>query len=284
MNYRHAFHAGNFADVHKHSVLARILVHLRRKPAAFRVIDTHAGAGRYDLLGPEASRSGEWRQGIEPVWKAAGQSPDALLESYLKTVAGLNPDGGLRWYPGSPLVAAGLLRAQDRLVACELEPGAFAGLEAALHGDRRAKAVRIDGWTAVGAYVPPKERRGVVVIDPPFEDADDFQRLSDRLAAAHRKWPTGIYLLWYPIKDRRAPDALARRLQDRAVPDILRTELTLGPPSADSGLVGSGVVVVNPPFTLAGELRALMPALGKILSPQAAARIDWLAREQGTGS
>jgi 23S rRNA (adenine2030-N6)-methyltransferase len=282
MNYRHAFHAGNFADVHKHSVLARILVHLRRKPAAFRVIDTHAGAGRYDLFAPEPSRSGEWHDGIERVWEARRQlhGPDALLAPYLAAVVALNPDGRLRIYPGSPLIVKYLLRPQDRLIACELEPRSAAALAAALRGDARAKAVAIDGWTALGAYVPPKERRGLVLIDPPFEDAADFMRLSSALAAAYRKWPTGIYLMWYPIKDRAAPDALARRLQKLALPNVLRCELTLGPPQAEAGLIGSGLIVVNPPFTLEPDLRIFMPALRAALSPRAASRIDWLAQQR----
>jgi 23S rRNA (adenine2030-N6)-methyltransferase len=281
MNYRHAFHAGNFADVHKHSVLARILVHLRRKPAAFRVIDTHAGAGRYDLLAPEPSRGGEWHEGIERVWQAGPrQGAGALLAPYLDAVAALNPDGKLRAYPGSPLIVKHLLRPQDRLIACELEPRSAASLAAALRGDARAKAVAIDGWTALGAYVPPKERRGLVLIDPSFEEAADFMRLSSALAAAHRKWPTGIYLLWYPIKERGAPDALARRLRRLAVQNVLRCELTLGPPRAEAGLVGSGLIVVNPPFTLEPDLRIVMPALGRALSSRAAWRVDWLAQQR----
>ena len=281
MNYRHAFHAGNFADVHKHSVLARILVHLRRKPAAFRVIDTHAGAGRYDLLAPEPSRSGEWHEGIERVWEARPQQgAGSLLAPYLDAVAALNPDGKLRAYPGSPLIVKNLLRPQDRLIACELEPRSAASLAAALRGDARAKAVAVDGWTALGAYVPPKERRGLVLIDPPFEETADFMRLSSALAAAHRKWPTGIYLLWYPIKERGAPDALARRLQRLAVPNVLCCELTLGPPRAEAGLVGSGLIVVNPPFTLEPDLRIFMPALGRALSSRAAWRVDWLAQQR----
>ncbi len=281
MNYRHAFHAGNFADVHKHAVLARILVHLRLKPAAFRVIDTHAGAGRYDLSGPEPSRSGEWHQGIERVWEARRrEGPLALLAPYLDAVAALNPDGKLRVYPGSPLIVENLLRPQDRLIACELEPRSAASLAAALRSDARAKVLAIDGWTALRAYVPPKERRGLVLIDPPFEDANDFMRLSNTLAAAHRKWPTGIYMLWYPIKERGAPDALARRLRRLAVPNVLRCELTLGPPRAEVGLVGSGLIVVNPPFTLEPDLRIFMPALGSAFSPRAACRIDRLAQER----
>jgi 23S rRNA (adenine2030-N6)-methyltransferase len=279
MNYQHAFHAGNFADVHKHAVLARILVHLRLKPAAFRVIDTHAGSGRYDLTAAKATRGGEWQNGIKRLWEASPpEGLRALLEPYLQAVAALNPGGALRTYPGSPLIALTLMRPQDRLIACELEPRAAAALKAVLRADRRAKAIAIDGWTALGAYVPPKERRGLVLVDPPFEEAADFTRLSGELAAAHRKWPTGIYLLWYPIKERDAPDALARRLRKLALPRVLRSEIMLAPPGA--GLAGSGLLVVNPPFKLDDDLKALLPALGKILSPQAACRLDWLT--QGT--
>ncbi len=278
MNYRHAFHAGNFADVHKHAVLARILTHLRLKPAAFRVIDTHAGAGRYDLLGPEPDRGGEWREGIARLLAAPrSNEADALLAPYLNAVAAFNPDGGaLRVYPGSPLIARHLLRPQDRLIACELEPQAAALLAAALRGDARAKALTIDGWTALNAYVPPKERRGLVLIDPPFEDPDDFARLWRVLAAAYRKWPTGIYMLWYPIKDRDAPDALARRLQRSAIPNLLRCELSLGAPHTPGGLVGSGLIVVNPPFTLETDLHRLVPALCGLIAPQGSFRLDRL--------
>ncbi len=281
MNYRHAFHAGNFADVHKHAVLARILLYLRRKPAAFRVIDTHAGAGRYDLLAPEPIRGGgEWREGIARVWRARSTAaPRALLAPYLDAVAALNPDGKLRFYPGSPLIADTLLRRQDRLIACEIESRSAVALAATLRGDARAKALEIDGFAALGAYLPPKERRGLVLIDPPFEDAADFMRLPAALAAAHRKWPTGIYMLWYPITERAAPEALARRLQGLAVPRILRCEFTPGRPRIAAGLVGSGLIVINPPFTLEAELRILLPALGGIFPPRADWRLDWLAPE-----
>jgi 23S rRNA (adenine2030-N6)-methyltransferase len=277
LNYQHAFHAGNFADVHKHAVLARIICYLKAKPAALRVIDTHAGAGRYDLRGAQASRGGEWQEGIARLLdRPLPDEVRALLAPYLDVVRNLNPGGVLRVYPGSPLVALALMRPQDRLVACELEPRAAASLKAVLR-DRRAKALALDGWTALGAYVPPKERRGVVLVDPPFEDAADFTRLASALAAAHRKWPTGIYLLWYPIKERDAPDALARRLRKLAMPSVLRCEITLGPPRADAGLVGSGLIVVNPPFKLDADLKILLPALGEAFATGAACRIDWLA-------
>jgi 23S rRNA (adenine2030-N6)-methyltransferase len=281
MNYRHAFHAGNFADVHKHTVLVRVLLHLRLKPTAFRVIDTHAGSGRYDLRGAEATRAGEWHQGIERVWRAGeGGVGHDLMRPYLDAVTALNPAGELRFYPGSPLIVQSLLRAQDRLIACELEPVAAAALTTAMRGDRRCKALTIDGWTAATAYVPPPERRGLVLIDPPFDEASDFTQLSEILAVAHRKWPTGSYLLWYPIKDRAAPDALARQVRKLSVPNILRCELTMAP-ERDGGLVGSGLLVVNPPFTLERDLRPLMSGLCPVLAPEAVARTDWLAREQG---
>ena len=185
-----------------------------RKPAAFRVIDTHAGAGRYDLSGAEpaaaangATASSGSGSAALPAERAASARalPRCRRRAQSRRTLGI--------YPGSPLIAQSLLRPQDRLIACELEPRSAASLAAALRGDRRAKALAIDGWTALGAYVPPKERRGLVLVDPPFEEAADFVRLAGALAAAHRKWPTGIYMLWYPIKERAAPDALARRLQ-----------------------------------------------------------------------
>jgi 23S rRNA (adenine2030-N6)-methyltransferase len=281
MNYQHAFHAGNFADVHKHIALTRILEHLRGKPAPFRIIDSHAGAGRYDLSGPEATRSPEWRDGIARLFAASLQSETAaLIKPYIDIVAALNPGGMLRIYPGSPLIAQALMRRSDRLIACELEPRAEASLTCVLRGDPHAKVLPLDGWMAINANIPPKESRGLVLIDPPYEDAADFTRLSGALASAHRKWPTGIYLLWYPIKDRDAPDALARRLRRLDIPKILRCEITLGRPRAEAGLIGSGLIVVNPPYPLETELRALLPALGRLLAPQGGHRLDWLAPER----
>src|SRR5215469_9432428 len=285
MNYQHAFHAGNFADVHKHIVLTRVLDHLRQKPAAFRVVDTHAGAGRYELFGPQAARSGEWRDGIGRLFAmprsgAAGtDAAQTLIAPYLDIVAALNPGGLLRLYPGSPLIVKALLRWQDRLIACELEPSAAASLESVLRGDARAKALAMDGWMALFANIPPKERRGLVVIDPPYEESIDFARLSETPAQAHRKWANGVYLLWYPIKARAAPDALARRLRRLAVPKILRCELTIAAPRADGAFAGSGLIIVNPPFPLQRELQVVLPVLTRLLAPMGAYRLDWLSRE-----
>ncbi|HEY0566812.1 MAG TPA: 23S rRNA (adenine(2030)-N(6))-methyltransferase RlmJ [Xanthobacteraceae bacterium] len=283
MNYRHAFHAGNFADVIKHIVLARIIFHLRGKPAAFRVIDTHAGAGLYDLMGEEASRTGEFHNGIERLIDAALPADVRhLLEPYLDAVAAHNSAGDLTFYPGSPMLARHLLRAQDRLVACELEPRAAATLTQHLRGDRRAKAVTVDGWTALTAYVPPKERRGIVIIDPPYEQPNEFARLASELQAAHRKWETGTYLIWYPIKERDQPDALAKRLRRSGIAKILRVELDLASAQNITALRGSGLIIVNPPWLLETELAVILPALAAALSgdqKDAGWRMDRLASE-----
>jgi 23S rRNA (adenine2030-N6)-methyltransferase len=287
VNYRHAFHAGNFADVFKHAVLCRILHYLRGKPAAFRVIDTHAGAGLYDLAGPEASRAGEWHDGIARLMAAPLTAPVAtLLAPYLEVVAALNERGRLTIYPGSPALARAWLRPQDRLIACEIEPQAAAGLRRNLRGDVRIKTLAVDGWTALGAYVPPKERRGLVLVDPPFEQDSDFYRLERGLAAAHRKWATGIYALWYPIKDRGEPDALVKKMRRLGTAKILRAELHVASLSDPSRLNGCGLILVNPPWTLEGELSVLLPALAVILQRDGKGgfRLDWLAREGPPGA
>jgi len=281
MNYRHAFHAGNFADVVKHAVLARIVAHLKEKPAAFRVIDTHAGAGVYDLASPEADRTGEWRQGIGKL-TAATLAPALrdLLAPYLDAVAAFN-DGELKTYPGSPALAQHWLRTQDRLIACEREPSAARALAARLRGDNRVRTVEIDGYTALNAYVPPNERRGLVLIDPPFEQPDEPERIAQGLAAAYRKWPTGIYALWYPIKDTRESDSFARRLRRLGIARMLRAELTL-PAKGAERLRGSGLVLINPPWKLEGELGVLLPALAGVLAStpgKGQTRIGWLTGE-----
>ncbi len=283
MNYRHAFHAGNFADVLKHAVLCRVLHYLREKPAAFRVIDTHAGAGVYDLTSSEAGRGGEWHNGIEKFLAAALPREIALLLApYLDVIGALNERGRLRIYPGSPAIAQAWLRPQDRLIACELEPNTAAALNRNLRGDSRIKTLAIDGWTALTAYVPPIERRGLVLVDPPFEQNSDFRRLSQALATAHRKWATGIYMLWYPIKDRGEPDGLAKRLRRLAIAKTLRAELIVNPMSDPSRLNGCGLILVNPPWRIPDELAILLPALAKIFGRQdkGAFRLDWLVGEQ----
>lgn len=285
MNYRHAFHAGNFADVFKHAVLCRVLMHLREKPAPFRVLDTHAGAGLYDLAGAEADKTGEWRDGI--AWLRGGPLAPPLadlLAPYLDAVAALNDADRLSHYPGSPALVHAWLRPQDKLVACELEPSAARALKRHLRGDMRIKMPAVDGWTALNAYLPPPERRGLVLIDPPYEDAGDFRRLPRALSDAHRKWATGIYLVWYPIKDRADPDSLAKALRRTGIGRILRAELRVAPLSDPTRLNGCGIVLVNPPWTLEAQLSVLLPELAGLLARgKSGFALDWLAGEAADG-
>ena len=278
MNYRHAFHAGGFADVIKHLVLVRILLHLREKPAAFRVIDSHAGAGLYDLTGEDAQRGGEWLTGIARLMQARfSEQALPLILPYLDIVRAFNATGKLVTYPGSPLIARALLRPDDRLVACEIEPRARRQLIDALRRDSQARVVDLDGWMALPAFVPPKERRGLVVIDPPFEKKDEFETLASRFAEAFGKWPTGCYLVWYPVKSRRVTEELAQRIAAAAraaVPpgSCLRLEFSVAPQNAESGLTSTGLLLVNPPWRLAADLKILLPELTKPLGQGGAAR------------
>jgi 23S rRNA (adenine2030-N6)-methyltransferase len=278
MNYRHAFHAGNFADVVKHIVLVRILLYLQEKPAAFRVIDTHGGAGLYDLEGDEAQRGAEWLTGIARIMQARfSEAALPLIKPYLDIVRAFNPTNVLKAYPGSPLITRALLRPQDRMTACELEPGARRQLVDALRRDSQARVVDVDGWTALPAYVPPNERRGLVLIDPAFEAKDEFDRLAERFAAAFEKWPTGSYLIWYPAKSRRVTDELAARVAQTIASvkppgKCLQLEFSVAPQTPDGALTSSGLLIVNPPWTLQGELKIILPELEKPLGQGGAGR------------
>ena len=279
MNYRHAFHAGGFADVIKHIVLVRVLTYLHEKPAAFRVIDSHAGAGLYDLTGEQAQRGGEWLTGIARILQARfSEATAALLKPYLDVVRAFNPQANmLAAYPGSPLFARALLRPQDRLTACEVEPSARKALIDALRNDQQARVVDLDGWVALPAFVPPNERRGLVLIDPPFEAKDEFARLEKGFLAAFNKWPTGIFLLWYPAKSRRLTDQLARQIaraaaSTRPAAKCLRLEFSVAPQTQDAALASCGLLIVNPPWTLQGELKTILPELEKPLGQGGAGR------------
>ena len=284
MNYRHAFHAGGFADVIKHIVLVRILIYLQEKPAAFRVIDTHAGAGLYDLTSEEARRGGEWLTGIARVIQARfSEAGLALLKPYLDIVRAFNTGPELAAYPGSPLFARALLRPQDRLTACEIEPGARTQLIDALRRDAQARVVDLDGWKALAAFVPPKERRGLVLVDPPFEAKDEFERTAEGFAKAFAKWPSGTYLLWYPAKSRRAADELADRIaralgSARPAAEGLRLEFSVAPQAAGSALASTGLLIVNPPWTLASELKTILTELTKPLGQGGAGRYRLVER------
>ena len=273
MNYRHAFHAGGFADVAKHAALALLIERLKQKDGAFRVIDTHAGLGLYDLAGNEATRSGEWRDGIGRLWQRELEPELAgLLAPLLEAVKAANgPRDRLRVYPGSPWIARHLLRRQDRLTAVELHPEDARALAAAFAGDIQVRTIALDGWLALGAFVPPKERRGLVLVDPPYEETDEFERLLDSFVNAHRRWPTGIYALWYPVKDLVAVDRLRIGLEKSGIRRLLRAELTVRERGAGRTFNGTGLIICNPPWRFADSLAALLAGLAPILAQDAGA-------------
>lgn len=282
MNYRHVFHAGNFADVVKHTILTRILTYLMRKDAPFRVIDTHAGVGLYDLKGAAAEKTGEWVDGIGRLVECdLPKTAKVLLSPYLDAVSAQNPDGELRFYPGSPLITRHMLRQQDRLMALELHPVDVEALRENFAGDFQVRVTHVDGWHALGTHLPPKEKRGLVLIDPPFEERNEFERMAQNLIKAHKRWPTGLYALWYPIKDVADVDKFVALLKASGIPKILKLELTIRQPSNPPRLHGTGMIVINPPFVLEEEMRVLMPVLAEVLSDEGRGRwaIDWVAGE-----
>jgi len=268
MNYRHAFHAGNFADVVKHATLALLIERLQAKEAGFRVIDTHAGPGLYDLGGDEAGRTGEWHNGIGRVAGRKFAPPmDTLMAPYLAAVSAANEGKkALRRYPGSPWIIRHMLRKQDRLTAVELHPEDGAALAALFAGDWQVKAIDLDGWLALGSFVPPKERRGLVLVDPPFEAPDEFPRMLDAFTKAHRRWPTGIYMLWYPVKDLDAVKALRDGLAASGIRRLLRVELNVRARTTQERFNGSGLVICNPPWQFDTALRDLLKGLAPILA------------------
>lgn len=260
MNYRHAYHAGNFADVMKHALLARILAHLLKKPAAFRVIDTHAGIGIYDLSGEEASKTDEWRSGVGAMEASFSPEVERVLEPWRHVVAALRADRGSAAYPGSPGIVRAMLRPQDRAILVEKHPQDHATLAAEFRHAANVKVVHLDGWAALGGFIPPKERRGLVLIDPPFEEPGEFARCAARFAQALRRWPTGIVALWYPVKHDKEVAALADAVSAAVSARTLRLELHVAPADG-TRLAGSGLLVANPPFTLAEDAGRLLPAL-----------------------
>jgi 23S rRNA (adenine2030-N6)-methyltransferase len=281
MNYRHIFHAGNFADVVKHVVLCRILAHLKQKAAPFRVIDTHAGAGRYDLSAPRAERTGEWRGGVGRLDEGPlAAKAEALIAPYREVLGEIRNEHGPLAYPGSPDIARRLARPGDRVVAIESEEQAFAGLRACFGRNARAKAVRLDGWTGLLAYVPPKERRGLVLIDPPYEDPHEFQTVAERLAEAWRKWPTGIYCVWYPVMDARLVERFLGRIEALGIERVLRAEIEVHKAAPGRGLGACGLLIVNPPWKLDEELRVLLPALAaRMAKDEPRWKVEWVAPE-----
>jgi 23S rRNA (adenine2030-N6)-methyltransferase len=274
MNYRHAYHAGNFADVLKHALLCWIVRYLQRKEAPLVMIDTHAGAGSYDLTAPEAGKTGEANDGILRLVSRAGAPP--ALGAYLDLVRAANrANAAPTIYPGSPSLLAALARAADRVVVCERHPDDAAALTQTLHGNRRVRVVTGDGYRALLALVPPAEKRGVVLVDPPFEEPEEFDYLARMFVAAHRKWPTGVYLLWYPLKER---DQAARFTAEIAGAGIRKLACVTLDVDRNEGLSAMGLVLCNAPYTLEQDWAEALPWLAAALAqgPGAAATFERL--------
>ncbi len=286
MNYRHHFHAGNAADVLKHLVLTAILRHLGRKPAGFCYLETHAGRGLYDLASDAAQRSGEHLEGIGRLWDVPGLPPEAA--DYVDQVRAANPAGDgpprLRYYPGSPSIAHHLLRPQDRMILCELHPEEHRALRRELGGDRRVAIHRMDGYQAIRAFLPPKERRGLCLIDPPYERPDELDAALAAIREANERFPGGIIAAWYPIKAAAPVRAFQAALISARVPRVLAVELSPYPDDRADRLSGSGMLLVNPPDQLDVGLRRTLPALVPRLDFHESGapgrwRVDWLTGE-----
>jgi 23S rRNA (adenine2030-N6)-methyltransferase len=278
MNYRHAYHAGNHADVLKHVVLARLIEHLKKKDKGFLFLDAHAGTGVYDLQGLEAFKTGEWQGGIGKMAAPFSAGVEALIAPYRRAIAKLNDAGGIKHYPGSPELAARLMRVQDRLVLNELHPQDFAAAERRYASDSRVRLTAGDAEVAIKAYLPPAERRGLILIDPPYEEKDEAARAIAMLEQGLRRFATGVFALWYPIKADMTDAHILRGVKGLGVAGTLRVELRVREAFAAGGLAGSGLAIVNTPWKLDDELRQIVPALAQRLGlgKWGQATVEWL--------
>jgi len=274
MNYRHAYHAGNFADVFKHIVLVALTNAMLRKETAFCYLDTHAGTGVYDLFAEQARKSKEYESGIAKI--LAQPNPPVLVQQFLNCVTALNPGGinPLRYYPGSPAIVRHFLRPQDRMVLTELHEEDYNFLKNTFRHDKQVGIHHLDGYQALKAFLPPKERRGFVLVDPPYEVPDELSFAGTAIGQALERWAKGIYALWYPIKERRAVDRFHHALKDKWKAPILIIELSIHAENLPTHLNGSGIAIVNPPWKLAEEIKAILPWVWATLSPQKQGRYE----------
>lgn len=286
MNYRHAYHAGNFADVVKHIILSRVIAYFKRKDAPFFLLDTHAGIGRYDLTSIEAQKTLEFEQGIAKFWASESTAPDeikALTAPFTTIIKDLNMGGDLTQYPGSPLIAYFSMRRDDRLSMCELHEEDFESLALEFKRAKGTKAHHLDAWIALKAQVPPKEKRGIVLIDPPFEKRDEFDAILTGIKEAHKRFATGTYMIWYPIKDIALTRRFAQEITLLDLDHTLDVHLMIDQPSDEAKFIGTGMIIINPPYTLKQELTVLLPWLSKLfeVSPGAGSfTIDTLVDEK----
>ncbi|PAR39525.1 23S rRNA (adenine(2030)-N(6))-methyltransferase RlmJ [Vibrio metoecus] len=278
LSYRHSFHAGNHADVLKHIVQSLILNSLQQKEKPFVYHDTHSGVGRYDLTHEWSEKTGEYKQGITRVWQQ--DNIPAELNSYLDAIRQLNQGETLRYYPGSPRVARAHLREQDRMVLTELHPSDYPLLEQEFHRDRQVSIYKEDGFARLKASLPPQERRGLVLIDPPYELAKEYRDVVQAIAQSYKRWATGIYAIWYPVVNRCDIDDMVEGLQGLGIRKILQIELGVSPDTNERGMTASGMIVVNPPWTLESQMQIILPFLKQAIAPATGHyKVEWVVPE-----
>lgn len=259
LSYRHSYHAGNFADVLKHIVQIEILTYLTKKDKPFDYIDSHAGAGLYDLGSEHAAKLAEYSNGIEKFYTAANRWPQ--LSAYLHAVRSHNRTGKLGFYPGSPLIAAGFMRAKDNAWLYELHSSDFALLQKNTRNNARIHVACSDGLKGMLAHLPPLSRRALILIDPSYEIKSDYERVVKTIKQAHAKFENGIFALWYPVLNRHKITRMEAALVKSGIRDIQRFELGIKPDSVEPGMTASGMIVINPPWGLSDTMAALLPAL-----------------------
>ncbi|EJI2331165.1 23S rRNA (adenine(2030)-N(6))-methyltransferase RlmJ [Vibrio cholerae] len=278
LSYRHSFHAGNHADVLKHIVQSLILNSLQQKEKPFVYHDTHSGVGRYDLTHEWSEKTGEYKQGIARVWQQ--DNIPAELDSYLDAIRQLNQGETLRYYPGSPRVARAHLREQDRMVLTELHPSDYPLLEQEFHRDRQVSIYKEDGFARLKASLPPQERRGLVLIDPPYELAKEYRDVVRAIAQSYKRWATGIYAIWYPVVNRCDIDDMLESLQGLEIRKILQIELGVAPDTNERGMTASGMIVINPPWTLESQMQTILPFLKQAIAPATGHyKVEWVVPE-----
>ncbi len=278
LSYRHSFHAGNHADVLKHIVQSLILNSLQQKEKPFVYHDTHSGVGRYDLTHEWSEKTGEYKQGIARVWQQ--DNIPAELDSYLDAIRQLNQGETLRYYPGSPRVARAHLREQDRMILTELHPSDYPLLEQEFHRDRQVSIYKEDGFARLKASLPPQERRGLVLIDPPYELAKEYRDVVRAIAQSYKRWATGIYAIWYPVVNRCDIDDMLEGLQGLEIRKILQIELGVAPDTNERGMTASGMIVINPPWTLESQMQTILPFLKQAIAPATGHyKVEWVVPE-----
>ncbi|WP_261816398.1 23S rRNA (adenine(2030)-N(6))-methyltransferase RlmJ [Vibrio gallicus] len=277
LSYRHSFHAGNHADVVKHIVQSLILDALKQKDKPFVYHDTHSGVGRYDLTHEWSEKTGEYKQGIAKIWQ---HSMPQELDSYLNAIQVLNQDNALRYYPGSPRVARAQLRKQDRMILTELHPSDYPLLQQEFHRDRQVSIYQEDGFARLKASLPPKERRGLVLIDPPYELAHEYRDVVRAIAQSYKRWATGIYAIWYPVVNRYDIDDMLEALKGLGINKILQIELGVSPDTNERGMTASGMIVINPPWKLESQMQAILPLLKQEIAPATGHfKVEWVVPE-----